>query len=785
MAIEFNDNLHVKVNRPTDFRFGPFVDIAQANSIIPIAQRHHGLIFGIYTNPGDIANSDIIYYCYIDDLSDSSYRLLFITKAPIDGEYANQAAMFAAQSNQTEDYIYFDGEFFWQYLGTTNGNITDYRIFGGISENFVSLTFSQLQALIGASDLTPGTFYLVNDFQTIHQIINTSTINTGPVEPIFSIATSTTALSSGARSTVYLKDSIEIDWTNILCEDGITPRKGLITYRFDTSRNVDTYFDFRAWKIRRWQFNGFDHETGFVATTPTNITLTLTWSPNMNGSYLTVYRKWEIKFPAGLTHDAGAINLTITKGAFSYTRPLLSCYSMLNNWTANQLAGLVGPIVYSPLLDSFILMNLYDIGNPQSGYFIARASTAYTVGNGLRVLPGVSFNDYLTFYTSYDTGNINNVHLGPGCTNNFFIGLVYNFSLGGYSSNNTFVGQIATSTIGGESNNNLILGGFNWSDVGGEFLSNVIGWDANYFSIEGYSINNNLLPGGFNFNAPYTFFWNSTAYCFGWGYKFTGDSIEGSFIALNGTTRSDVLFDKKVISSIVGYIANADSLSFRKVLTSKYIHARPFTTDLFYSVNIEATPTPVGTITIIGLDSNNDLVKTAYTTTNIDIPPIEESYASQAAMIADQGDQLMDYIYYDGAQYWHYLGTTTGTIADYREFNSSYPTYSIIDLGNVSGTFTVDLSLGRKFKMVQIANATMDYSNLELGAEYTFQITRDANYTFSFTAGKYRFPLGSPILLTNPLNNGSSPASSTDVLTGQSLELNRLDLVITPDLMNN
>lgn len=785
MAIDFNDNLHVKVNRPTDFRFGPFENIAQANALIPIAQRYHGLVFGIYTNPGDIANSDIIYYYYYDDLTDSSYKLLFVSKAPIDGSYLSQAAMIAAQSNQTAQYIYFDGEFYWEYLGTTNNNISDYRIFGGIANNFVSLTFSDLQTLISTSDLVPGTFYLVNDFQTIHRIINTTEINYGPTEPIFSIATSTTTLSRSARSTVYLQDQIEIDWTNIVCEDNVTPRKGLITYRFDTTRNVSTYFDFRAWKIRRWQFNGFDHETGFVATTPTNITLTLTWSPNMNGTYLTVYRKWEVRFPAGLTHNAGAINLTITKGAFSYTRPLLSCYTMLNNWTANELAGKVGPIVYSPAVDSFILMNLYDIGADQTNFYIARASTAYTVGNGLRILPNALYNDYLTFYINYDSGNVNNVQLGPGCTNNFFIGPVYNFELGGYSSNNTFVGQIATSTIGGESNNNLFLGQLNWSDIGGEFISNVVGWNANYFSMEGYSINNSLLPGGFNFNGPDTYFHNSTIYCFGWGYLFGGNSVIGSFIALGGSTRSDVLIEREVDSSIIGYIANGDSLAFRKSMVSKYIHVRPNTTDLFYSLNVEATPTPVGTITILGIDTNNDIVRTSYTTTNIDIPPIEESYGSQAEMIADQGDQLANYIYYDGAQYWHYLGTTNGNISDYREFNSSFPTYNIIDLGNVSGTFTVDLSLGRKFKMVQIANATMDYSNLVLGAEYTFQITRDANYTFSYTAGKFRFPLGSPITLTNPLNNGSSPASATDVLTGQCLVSGRLDLVITPDLMNN
>jgi hypothetical protein len=134
MAIEFNDNLHVKINRPTDFRFGPFTDINQANTTIPIAQRYHGLLFGVYTDPLNIATSDIIYYYYWDGLSDTDIKQLG-GKPPVDGSYANQAAMIAAQATQTSKYLYYDGTSYWEYLGTTNGDITDYRFLGGTSIN--------------------------------------------------------------------------------------------------------------------------------------------------------------------------------------------------------------------------------------------------------------------------------------------------------------------------------------------------------------------------------------------------------------------------------------------------------------------------------------------------------------------------------------------------------------------------------------------------------------------------------------------------------------------------
>ena len=52
-------------------------------------------------------------------------------------------------------------------------------------------------------------------------------------------------------------------------------------------------------------------------------------------------------------------------------------------------------------------------------------------------------------------------------------------------------------------------------------------------------------------------------------------------------------------------------------------------------------------------------------------PPVHKHYDSQAAMIADQAQQKKKWLYFDGTQYWEYLGTTIGTIADYRPNNQT------------------------------------------------------------------------------------------------------------------
>lgn len=65
MAIAFNDNIRSETNKPLDFKFGPFISVAQANSIIPIEQRYIGLVVGI------IEGDRIVKYQYFSPLSDT------------------------------------------------------------------------------------------------------------------------------------------------------------------------------------------------------------------------------------------------------------------------------------------------------------------------------------------------------------------------------------------------------------------------------------------------------------------------------------------------------------------------------------------------------------------------------------------------------------------------------------------------------------------------------------------------------------------------------------------
>lgn len=121
MAISFNDNIRVQANKPLELRFGPFASTTEANTVIPIAQRVHGLLFGVYTDPGDIANSDIEYYYYYNDLSDTSIKRLLFEQNFIDAINNSQNA------TETNPFVTLE------QLNTSIGG-SNRVIFGGVPQ---------------------------------------------------------------------------------------------------------------------------------------------------------------------------------------------------------------------------------------------------------------------------------------------------------------------------------------------------------------------------------------------------------------------------------------------------------------------------------------------------------------------------------------------------------------------------------------------------------------------------------------------------------------------------
>jgi hypothetical protein len=123
-------------------------------------------------------------------------------------------------------------------LSTTGGGS------GSTYNPIISNTYSNIATLVSTSSLTVGQLYLITDHRTKHVIPNTTDINTGNLEPLILLATSTNKFDNLVYSTIYPDDTIHFDFNSNLCEDSTTPRTGKIIYRKDKFNN-STYYDFR------------------------------------------------------------------------------------------------------------------------------------------------------------------------------------------------------------------------------------------------------------------------------------------------------------------------------------------------------------------------------------------------------------------------------------------------------------------------------------------------------------------------------------------------------------
>lgn len=90
-----------------------------------------------------------------------------------------------------------------------------------------SLTYAQLVAEITAGTLNKGESITITDFQTKHYIVDGSNdvcldgdlipyVNTGALEPLTVLATSSNTLDCVAKSTVYPQDIIHYAWNILL-----------------------------------------------------------------------------------------------------------------------------------------------------------------------------------------------------------------------------------------------------------------------------------------------------------------------------------------------------------------------------------------------------------------------------------------------------------------------------------------------------------------------------------------------------------------------------------------
>lgn len=372
----------------------------------------------------------------------------------------------------------------------------------------ISVTYSALASLIAAGSLVQGQKYLINDYRTVHQIPNTTDINTGDLEPLIVTAATSNTLSPVAISTTFPKDIIwynfEQDSTKVT---GST--KGFIYRRIDTVQNNDIPFDFRNVKFRRWQINvttqdatgavGFYLRGKIVKKTGTNelyIKLNnesgVLFADNSSWQQLYGFSNLEYISPTNGNWILGSYNLTI------YI-PCSSLYQDYKMWSndlyysdatnnflqkpsQNILIKTNNVITAGGFKNNTIDKDFYN-NTISSNFFSNKISELFC--NNL-----VSFNFwYNTILLNFENNFINNLFqnniincsfvsniIGAGFSFNSFIGnfLFINNSFGTNFNNNIATCPFDNNIIGSEFKQNSINGVFSFNTILNNFQCNSV-----------------------------------------------------------------------------------------------------------------------------------------------------------------------------------------------------------------------------------------------------------------------------------------------------------------------
>lgn len=353
--------------------------------------------------------------------------------------------------------------------------------------NYNSVTYDELYGMYTGSTLTPGSFYLINDFQTCYDqpnfdpngnTITTGNYKTGATESLVVFASSNNTLSPFAFSIDYPNDKITYDISWNTTEVTNSPAKGRITERIDNNNNRADY-DFRAVQFIRYEalyseeyFSGTISLDGSGNVTGNGTSFIDNFS---EGQYLGVFEPFNnlgsFRYYEILT-ISDQTNMTVT--GFSINTVLNAVYSK------GQSQGLDSPFQCN-------VLSLTD------------SAEYYT----FELVDSSIFSNYLGNNTNYDTfilsnnvfkGNQFNNYFGPNVINNTFDDDMNNNVCGAFFRNNILTNDFDNNIIGTFFEYNVIIDDVNDNTIGSDFRYNMIG------SLQGDNFDSNIIQNGFGGN---------------------------------------------------------------------------------------------------------------------------------------------------------------------------------------------------------------------------------------------------------------------------------------------
>lgn len=312
----------------------------------------------------------------------------------------------------------------------------------------ISKTYAELKVLVDAGTLVPGQEYVVNDYQTIHQIVSSQDIcengvilpgvlatytggdpATNGCDPLLLKAATTNTFSTEAKSLLYPEDEIDYYFNHDFfgayanTYSGILDpalRKGDIGRRRYPNKQLETQYDFRFWRLRRYKVTGrktdlnndlgfYDnsHFGGSVVYDPTLCSILGMLNPG-NAPLL-------FQFPAtndrpvavfyGVNNEAHDFEIVMNDGRV---------FTQINNAPAGTFQPemtFLGVTVGS-LAAGYTKYLLYEVTNHYAD-FIGKHLCSTTNGNpqsgAIFNFDPLDYKDYYTFTGSYQNGANNTI----------------------------------------------------------------------------------------------------------------------------------------------------------------------------------------------------------------------------------------------------------------------------------------------------------------------------------------------------------------------------------------
>ena len=429
----------------------------------------------------------------------------------------------------------------------------------------VSIQYLDLVNLKDSNLLVEGTFYKINNFRTKHIIQNSANIlNTGSSEPLIVLATSINKFDIQAYSTIYPNDTIEYDFDDNLCEDGITDRNGKIIYRKDNYKLLSTHYDWRA--VKNVLYNNYS----FVYSSGSKDNDDLFSATIIYGTVDAVpsrYREYYVLIP-GVTHNAG-VELSLTKtntvqrqmvkeGGIPFAADELITY----------LDGGLALVYYSQIYDAYVVKNNTAENNSIVGYhsFINHLSGEYTAGNGTPILLSPENIEVYTFGNQSDGGLLTNISIGKHSSYNNITFLQNNANIKNvHIGNNSYDIVFSSATchtidIGDDCHSIQALTDISWSKFDDEAFNLLLAGNSalRYIRTTGEFYNMSFIGSGSVFYLRFQNYGYSNTFRLsaGVGCTFSG-VLQNNFLNLkSGFTRTNIIGDVYNKSTEFGVVWN-------------------------------------------------------------------------------------------------------------------------------------------------------------------------------------------------------------------------------------